>query len=128
MADERDEGKRGRWRQEARGKGEARRALQAKSIRRVGGAANSITCSVSTHTGSRRARREAGSRSEVVFCRSRGSFPRPTHILPLQNHLAPKLSSEISSSNTIRPWKCLGNLASIELTIQRDCQPLGMPN
>ena len=46
----------------------------------------------------------------------------------LANHLAPKLSSEISSSNTIGPWKCLGNLASIELTIQRDCQPLGMPN
>ena len=32
MANERDEGKGERWRQEARGKGEARQALQAKSI------------------------------------------------------------------------------------------------
>ena len=42
MANERDEGKGERWRQEARGKGEARRALQAKSIGRVGG--DIITC------------------------------------------------------------------------------------
>ena len=44
MANERDERKGEQWRQEARGKGEARRALQAKSIVRVGGAVNNITC------------------------------------------------------------------------------------
>ena len=42
MANERDGGKGERWRQEARGKGEARRALQAKLIGQVGG--NIITC------------------------------------------------------------------------------------
>ena len=60
MANERDEGKGERWRQEARGKGEARRALQAKSIERVGGAANNITCgSRARHEGSPHSRAHA---------------------------------------------------------------------
>ena len=50
MADKKDKGKEERWRQEARGKGEVRQVLQAKLIRQVGGAANSITCFISTHT------------------------------------------------------------------------------
>ena len=50
MADKRDKGKGEQWRQEVRGKGKARRVLQVKSIRRVGGALNSIISFVSTHT------------------------------------------------------------------------------
>ena len=58
MANERDEGKGERWRQEARGKGKARRALQAKSIGRVGG--DIITCNSHTrHEGSLRSRARA---------------------------------------------------------------------
>ena len=66
---ERGEGRGEKESMEAGGEGqsEARRALQAGSIRRVGGATGNITCFVSTHTGSRRARREAGSRSEMAI-------------------------------------------------------------
>ena len=56
MANKRDKGKGERWRQEARGKGEVRQALQATSIGRVGG--DIITCDS-------RAQREGSPRSRA---------------------------------------------------------------
>ena len=60
MANERDEGKGERWRQEVRGKGEVRQALQVKLMGQVGGTANNITCSsCARHEGSPRSRARA---------------------------------------------------------------------
>ena len=75
MANERDEGKGERWRQEARGKGEARQALQVKSIGRVGGAANNITCgSRARHESSPRSRARAVGH-EIGFRAQRSDYP-----------------------------------------------------
>ena len=68
-------GERGAMEAGGKGQGEARRALQAKSIERVGGAANNITCgSRARHEGSPCSRARAVGH-EIGFRAQRSDYP-----------------------------------------------------
>ena len=86
MANKRDEGKGEQWRQEARGKGEARKALQAKSIGRVGG--DIITCDS-------RARREGSPRSRARAMGHEIGFQAQRSIHPYKNQTSKSYDSLI---------------------------------